>query len=81
MFDVRPGQIWKVRLRGNDDWQRVRVVNVILDVVELEYLDRSALSECDRSFSVDRSAMLTTASIFQFVARGPNEHVRRKQRH
>jgi len=80
MLDVKPGQVWKVRPRGEEVWRPVRVVNVVLDIVELEYLDRCEVPMSEKIFAVDRSEMLTTASVYQFVARGPHERAYRQER-
>lgn len=70
MLDVKPGQIWKVCFGSKHEWRRVRVVNVVLDAVELEYLDMpEGPSPCE-TFAANRYLMLETASQYQFVAKG-----------
>jgi hypothetical protein len=83
MLDVKPGQIWKVRSLEKDGWCRVRVVNVVLDSVELEYVDMSEVTNFyqtfNKTFTASRYVMLMTASDYQFVAGEIREGLRRKQ--
>jgi hypothetical protein len=83
MLDVKPGQIWKVRSLGERGWCQVRVVNVVLDSVELEYVDISEVTNFyqtfNKSFTASRYAMLMTASDYQFVGGMIHESLRRRQ--
>jgi hypothetical protein len=74
LLNVTPGQIWKVRPSGKEAFRWVRVVNVILDAVVLEFLDRSEVPDPEKTFAADRSEMLLTASVYQFVAEAPRSH-------
>jgi hypothetical protein len=66
MFDVRPGQIWKIRSDRGGVWRRVRVVEVIDDVVELEYID---VFDTNRKLTASRDQMLLAAATYQFVSK------------
>jgi hypothetical protein len=83
MLDVKSGQIWKVRSLEEGGWCEVRVVSVVVDSVELEYVDICEVTNLyktfNKTFTASRYAMLMTASDFQFVARGIDESLRRKQ--
>jgi hypothetical protein len=78
MLDVKPGQIWKVCSCSKREWRRVRVVNVVLDAVELEYLDMPEGASPYETFAASRYAMLETASQYQFVAKGVPPASRRR---
>jgi hypothetical protein len=43
MTEVRPHQIWETRPDTHAAWRRVKVVNVSMDAVELQYLDSPTL--------------------------------------
>ena len=79
MLDVRPGQIWKVRSRANDDWRAVYVVDVVGEIVELEYLDVSEVFDMHQTLTSSRSAMLLTAANYQFVGHGSAGSIPRKR--
>jgi hypothetical protein len=71
MLDVKPGQIWKVRSNAKDAWRRAYVVDVLGDIVELEYLDVSEVFDMHQMLVTSRSAMLLTAANYQFVTHAP----------
>jgi hypothetical protein len=69
MPDVKTDQIWKVRLGQRGPWRRVRVINVSLDAVELQYLDLpDAAPDLPRTFQTSRSRMLAKNGPYKFVA-------------
>jgi hypothetical protein len=78
MLDVETGQIWKIRTHQTDVWRWARIINVKRDRVKVKYFDLSEGSDIEKTFALDRYAMLTTASLYQFVARQPRENVRRR---
>jgi hypothetical protein len=53
MSDVKPGQIWERRSTPAAPWLRVRVVNVLFDEMELQYMDPP-----NKVFGTSRTHML-----------------------
>ena len=60
MTEVKQNQIWETRPDTHAGWRRVKVVNVSLDAVELQYLDSPA-----------QSAMLASTAMFRLVSDAP----------
>jgi hypothetical protein len=81
MLDVKTGQIWKIRSRGNGEWRRAYVVDVLGDIVELEYLDVGGVFDMHQTLTTTRSAMLLTAANYQFVDRATAGSIPRKRHH
>ena len=59
MEDVKPGQTWKRRSTPGAPWRPVRVENVLLDGVELRFLDVPEKPELEQVFSTSRTHMLS----------------------
>jgi hypothetical protein len=64
---VQPHQVWETRTDANSQWCRVKVVNVSLDTVELEYLDAPGEPDIKTSITTTQSAMLASESRFRFL--------------
>jgi hypothetical protein len=70
MTEVKPNQIWETRPDTHAAWRRVKVVNVSLDAVELQYLDSPA-PDIATTFATTQSAMLASAAMFRLVSDAP----------
>jgi hypothetical protein len=57
MQTVRPHQEWDVKLLGQGDWRRARVINVLGEQVEIQFLDASHLPDLARTVTIRASAM------------------------
>ncbi len=68
---VQPHQVWETRADANSPWRRVRVVNVSLDTVELEYLDAPGEPDIKTSVATTQSAMVASEGRFRFVCDVP----------
>jgi hypothetical protein len=53
--DVKPGQVWEIRSNSNSPWKEARVVNVLGDEVELQYLDMPGATDLARTVSHSRA--------------------------
>jgi len=71
MTKVQPYQVWETRPDTNAPWRRVKVVNVRLDAVDLEYLDASGEPDIKTSVATTQSAMLASEALFRFVSDSP----------
>jgi hypothetical protein len=67
-MDVRPQQIWQTRPNTNAPWRRVKVVNVNLDAVELQYLDTPGKPDIATTIATTQSAMLASDALFKLVS-------------
>jgi hypothetical protein len=70
MTEVKPNQIWETRPDTDAGWRRVKVVNVSLDAVELQYLDSPA-PDIATTFATTQSAMLASIAMFRLVSDAP----------
>ena len=68
-LDVRPTEIWETRVSEREPWRRVRVLDVISDVVELQYLDMPEVNVA-RTFKTTL-ALMSKEAVFRFVAKAP----------
>jgi hypothetical protein len=66
MHDVRSDQIWETCKDRKSTWRRVKVINVLGDTVDLEYLD--APGDPERIFTTTQSRMLATNAPYRFVS-------------
>ena len=65
---VKPNQVWEQFSKSENAWRRVRVSNVSLNQVELQYEDgKSYPNDLARTFSVNASTM-TDSKQFRFVS-------------
>jgi hypothetical protein len=71
MTDVKPNQIWDTRPNTEAQWRRVKVINVSLGAVELQYLDTPSASEIATTFATTQSAMFASTAIFRLVSDAP----------
>jgi hypothetical protein len=69
MHDVRSDQIWETCKDTKSTWRRVKVINVLGDTVDLEYLDAAA--DPERIFTTTQSRMLATNAPYRFVSDAP----------
>jgi hypothetical protein len=60
--EVKPNQLWETRSHTHAGWRRVKVVNVSLGAVELQYLDSPA-PDIATTFAMTQSAMLGSTAI------------------
>jgi hypothetical protein len=65
MTDIQQGEIWETRPDTNARWRRVKVLNVTLDVVELQYLDGSGAADVATTVTTTQSAMLASTALFR----------------
>lgn len=70
MTDVKLDQIWETRPDTNAQWRQVKVLNVRLDVVELQYLDGASAADVATTFTTTQSAMLASAALFRRASGG-----------
>jgi hypothetical protein len=70
MTDVKPNQIWDTRPNAEAQ-RRVKVINVSLDAVELQYLDTPSASEIATTFATTQSAMFASTAMFRLVSDAP----------
>jgi hypothetical protein len=70
MTEVKQNQIWETRPDTHVGWRRVKVVNVSLDAVELQYLDSPA-PDIATTFATTQSAMLTSMAMLRLVSDAP----------
>jgi hypothetical protein len=68
---VRLFQVWETRPDTNAPWRRVKVVNMSLDVVDLEYLDVPSEPDIRTLVATTQSAMLASEAMFRFVGDAP----------
>jgi len=66
--DVEVHQIWETRPNTDSPWRRVKVVNVSLDAVELQYLDTPDVPDITTTFATTQSAMLASTAMFGLVS-------------
>jgi hypothetical protein len=66
-MDVQPGQIWECRQDEPSPWRRAHVMNVILDEVELKYLDRPDLPDLAKIFRTKYSEMLSDTKHYRLL--------------
>jgi hypothetical protein len=71
MTKIQPQQVWETRPNLNAPWRRVKVVNVSLDAVNLEYLDAPGEPDIKTSVATTQSAMLASEALFRFVRDAP----------
>ena len=71
MTKIQPQQVWETRPNLNAPWRRVKVVNVSLDAVNLEYLDAPGEPDIKTSVATTQSAMLASEALFRFVRDTP----------
>lgn len=71
MSDVRPNQVWDVYSNHDDRWRPVRVLNVLSDEVELQYLDMPGVSDLARTMRVSRAHMLHNQTAYRLVTDVP----------
>jgi hypothetical protein len=45
MLDVREGQIWEFYQATSGSWRRARIINVLRERVELQFIDLPAVSD------------------------------------
>jgi hypothetical protein len=69
MDDVRSDQIWETCKDTKSTWRRVKVINVLGDTVDLEYLD--APGDPESIFTTTQSRMLATNAPYRFVSDAP----------
>jgi hypothetical protein len=67
MHDVRSDQIWETCKDAKSTWRRVKVINVLGDTVDLEYLDAPGAPNPERIFTTTQSRMLATNAPYRFV--------------
>ena len=70
MTEVKPNQLWERRPLTHAGWRRVKVVNVSLGAVELQYLD-SLAPAIATTFATTQSAMLGSTAMFRLVSDAP----------
>jgi hypothetical protein len=67
-MNVKPNQVWEQFSKSENVWRRVRVSNVSLSRVELQYEDgKHYPNDLARTFSIDASTMSDTKQ-FRFVS-------------
>ena len=71
MLDVRSNQIWETCKDTRSTWRRVRVVNVLGDTVDLEYLDAPSVPDPEKIFTTTQSRMLASNAPYRFVSDVP----------
>jgi hypothetical protein len=71
MTKVRLHQIWETRPDTNAPWRRVKVVNVSLEVVDLEYLDAPSEPDIRTTVATTQSAMMASEAMFRLVGDAP----------
>jgi hypothetical protein len=71
MIQVKPDQVWETRPNINEPWRRVKVVNVSLDLVDLQYLDTPNQSDIETTFATTQSAMVASAALFRLASDAP----------
>ena len=71
MDDVRSNQIWETCKDAKSAWRRVKVINVLGDTVDLEYLDTPGAPSLERIFTTTQSRMLATNAPYRFVSDAP----------
>jgi len=65
--EVRPAQIWKVYSWAEKRWRRASVVNVLVNQVELQYLDMPGAPDLARTFQADLRRMEREPQSYRFV--------------
>jgi len=58
MADVNPHQVWEKYSKSDNRWRPVRVVNVLGDEIEIQYLDMPCVSDVARTRRASRERML-----------------------
>jgi hypothetical protein len=71
MTKVQLNQVWETRPDTSAPWRRVKVVNVSLDFVNLEYLDAPTEPDIRTTVATTQSAMLASEAMFRFVGDVP----------
>lgn len=71
MKDVRSDQIWETCKDTKSQWRRVKVIAVLGDTVDLEYLDAPRAPDPERIFTTTQSRMLATNAPYRFVSDTP----------
>jgi hypothetical protein len=71
MLDVRSNQIWETCKDTRSTWRRVRVINVLGDTVDLEYLDTPSVPDPEKIFTTTQSRMLASNAPYRFVSEAP----------
>jgi hypothetical protein len=66
--EIKLYQIWEVYSLEEKRWRRVRVGNVLMNEVELTYLDPPETPELWRTFRADRRRMEREPNSYRFIA-------------
>lgn len=77
-MEVKPFQIWKRRDNPNAAWRQVKVINVALDAVELQFLDMPNAPDLAKTFTTSWARMKEDKARYRFVrdafvVSGPNQ--------
>jgi len=67
MVEVKPAQVWEVYSQAESHWRRACVVNVLVNQVELPYLDMPGASDLARTFQADPRRMEREPQSFRLV--------------
>jgi hypothetical protein len=67
-IEVKPLQVWEVYSAKEQRWRPVRVGNVLMNEVELTYLDPPETPELWRTFTTDRRRMEIEPQSYRFIA-------------
>jgi hypothetical protein len=68
--EVRPCQVWDIYSYDEKRWRRVSVVNVLMNKVELLYLDMPETPDVARTAYADLGRMEREPQSYRFVSHG-----------